>query len=343
MYSILLFIISAIASGIIGYIEENCKLSHKESNRYSIYLLQFHKVLEGTFKDQCADPQNINLYRRLETSVVWTLLTSVNPLLRNLFEEIQTSFAKIPQEQPSCKNAISLFTEGNADNLCFLGINLRLLTFGITVDETSVRTLVPIRVTNEARRLLIEEKHFGTRVTHGAHFAELLQVDVLLIPHHLLVNNYVLNTLFESMLDLRTVALMTLDVEVRHTSITKSMLYASPFIDRERDFIRVKDKLFVDRTSTGLRMLRAWIELKALVPDGRERRAYFDHRLNAHDNFRKLECFTKKILKGGKSSDKLALACAYDCLNHFMKLIKVEDINLKPLKESILGIILKVT
>ena len=344
-YCFFLFALSAaVASGVRDYIEKSCKLSQEEAERYSFSLQQLYKELQGTFTRQSADPKNIDLYRRLDTSEVWNLLTTANPLLVKYFKDVRSRFAELPKDMPSCTKAVKLSTDENVDTFCFLGVILRLLTFGISLDGYSFQPLMSLQITNESRRLLLAEKHFGTRITHGGHLAELLKMDILLMPHNNIADNNVLATLFQSMLDLRTVVIFTFNINVRQVTTTNNILASPPpYMNSERDFFWFKDKLYIDRTSLGMIMLRAWLELKAYVPDGRERRTYYDENLSVHDNYRKLYWLTKKILKGGKSWKMIALACAYDCLNHYVNLYKVKDIDLISLRETIINIILKYT
>ena len=338
-YFLLLLVFSALASGIHEYLEASCALSPEVVDGYSDSLKNFFKVLESTFDSQCKDPLNIFIYRRLDSSAVWSFLVAVNPLLAKEHQTVQKSFSSIKQETAECKEAVRFFTDGNVEGFCLLGIVLRTMINGIDLDGYSLPVMIPLKVVNEARKVLFMEKHYEKRITCKDHLLQLLRLNELLMPHHIKVNDYVLGLLLKYIADLRVVVIMTQNVAIRNINDTSNLSsFNYLHMDGMRDFIRVGNKLFLDRTSYGGSFILTWLHLRANVPDEHERRMYFDESMSVHDNYRKLMWLLKVMIEQEQNSwNMMALACAYDCLYNHAKLYKI-NIDFKRLREILLNI-----
>ena len=338
-FYILLFAFSALASGIHEYLEVSCALSPEVVDSYLDSLKSLFKILERTFDTQSADPLSIYTYRRLDAPTVWSLLCAANPLLTKEHILFRKHFSSIKQETEECKEAVKFFSDDNMEGFCLLGIVLRSMVNGIELDGYSAPLNIPLKVLNEARKALLVEKHFGRKITCKDLLLQLLRLNELVMPHHIKVNDYVLGLLLKYIADLRVVVIMTHNVAIRNINDTSNISsFTHLHMNGVRDFMRVGNKLHLNRSSYGASFILTWLHLRANVPDEHERRMYFDEKVSVHDNYKKLKLLVKDIFeKGHNPWSVMALACAYDCLDNHAKLYKV-NISLRNLRQLLLNI-----
>lgn len=337
------FLVLVPASPVVDYLTRSCSIDSKHALELTRSIKSFSDFLVRTFGAMCEDPESLNLYRSVDTSVTWSLLCRKNELIGRAYKQLQAEFVSIKNMQsPECCETVRFFTEENVDRSSFAGVLMRMISYGFLFDNHSSSCNLPLKVMLESRKMKIAEKYFDEAPCYVEHLVEFLSVNARFFQKQVDITEPVLKYIFKHLLDLNLLTLMMHGDFSRDIRLTGTIPeFVNKYIEVERHLVSVDGQNFLlNKQSRVAMFFKSWLYLTNTLSNTNERRRYFDERRSIEENVELLSKRVAELNLKGMKKDFFELAVAYDCLNHYARLIG-HKADLSHLREQIIKSIIK--
>ena len=315
----------------LDFIADSCPEAVRKCPQLLGSMQAFYDTMDETFYKAVLDPENAQLYRRIDAEMLWMLLCKENSSLQYHFNRVKRDLQKVhPYVKKNRKLALHLKMEFGM-YYCYLGCHLRSLIFGTDRIINKASQSISLSALHEARRMEHLERWFKIPPNSfiQEHLVELIVTHSSLNEDEANVGNQVMESKFQIFQDVRSTFFFCnrdefLTVQKKGFNLNCGVPeFIRKYTKTDRDIIVIDGREYLNKLGLGAQVFKYWLFLTAFVPS---EIPYYHTSLPFSQNMimfiMRVSRLSEVWQKSGKQREELRnLCCTFDFLYNYNYLL----------------------